>query len=223
MKKRFFQSLCLRLIYTVFLRWFLKIVVGVRFDDCAFLKQEKQFILLANHNSHLDTISLLASLPGKIIWKVKPVAAEDYFGNTKSKAAFSNYFINTLLIKRKSTKEERDHPIKKMVDALDAGYSLLLFPEGTRGTPERPGEMKSGIGRILSLRPHIRYVPVYLNGMGRSLPKGELLLLPYNSSVNYGKPTLAGGSGPEEIMQQITADFEAMRLKYQSKVSTEED
>ena len=54
--------------------------MGVRFDNAKFLLKEKQFIIVANHNSHLDTMSLLASLPGKIIHKVKPVAAADHFG-----------------------------------------------------------------------------------------------------------------------------------------------
>lgn len=54
-------------------------------------QKEKQFIILANHNSHLDTLSLLASLPGELLWKVKPVAAEDYFGKTRFQASISNF------------------------------------------------------------------------------------------------------------------------------------
>ena len=73
------QAAAMQIIYKGVFQWFLKLVVGVQFTDCQFLKKEKQFIILANHNSHLDTLSLLASLPGELLWKVKPVAAEDYF------------------------------------------------------------------------------------------------------------------------------------------------
>ena len=76
------QSVAMRIIYKGVFHWFLKLIVGVQFTDCRFLKKEKQFIILANHNSHLDTLSLLSSLPGELLWKVKPVAAEDYFGKT---------------------------------------------------------------------------------------------------------------------------------------------
>lgn len=74
------QAAAMQIIYKGVFQWFLKLIVGVQFTDCRFLKKEKQFIILANHNSHLDTLSLLASLPGDLLWKVKPVAAEDYFG-----------------------------------------------------------------------------------------------------------------------------------------------
>ena len=73
------QAAIMQIIYKGICQWFLKLIVGVQFTDCRFLKKEKQFIILANHNSHLDTLSLLSSLPGKLLWKVKPVAAEDYF------------------------------------------------------------------------------------------------------------------------------------------------
>ena len=126
------QSVAMRIIYKGVFHWFLKLIVGVQFTDCQFLKKEKQFIILANHNSHLDTLSLLSSLPGNLLWKVKPVAAEDYFGKTRFQASISNFFINTLLIRRKGEKDSEHDPIRKMLEAIDAGYSLILFPEGVR-------------------------------------------------------------------------------------------
>lgn len=98
------QAAAMQIIYKGVFQWFLKLIVGVQFTDCRFLKKEKQFIILANHNSHLDALSLLASLPGELLWKVKPVAAEDYFGKTRFQASISNFFINTLLIRRKGEK-----------------------------------------------------------------------------------------------------------------------
>ncbi len=60
------QAAAMQIIYKGVFQWFLKLVVGVQFTDCQFLKKEKQFIILANHNSHLDTLSLLSSLPGEL-------------------------------------------------------------------------------------------------------------------------------------------------------------
>lgn len=216
------QSAVMQIIYKGILHWFLKLIVGVQFTDCRFLRKEKQFIILANHNSHLDTLSLLASLPSDLLWKVKPVAAEDYFGKTRFQASMSNYFINTLLIRRKGEKDSEHDPIRRMLDAIDNGYSLILFPEGTRGKPEQMGKIKSGIARILSLRPDLKYVPVFMTGMGRSLPKGELILLPYKASINYGMPTVVNSTDTHEILNQITNDFEAMKEKYQVIIEEEE-
>lgn len=102
-------------------------------------QKEKQFIILANHNSHLDTLSLLSSLPGGLLWKVKPVAAEDYSGNPLS-GFHQQLFINTLLIRRKGEKDSEHDPIRKMLEAIDAGYSLILFrkePEESRNRWEK--------------------------------------------------------------------------------------
>lgn len=107
------QSAMMQILYKGIFRWFLKLIVGVQFPDTRFLQKEGQFIILANHNSHLDTLSLLSSLPGNLLWKVKPVAAEDYFGRTRFQAAFSNYFINTLLIRRKGEKDSEHDPLRK--------------------------------------------------------------------------------------------------------------
>ena len=215
------QSAIMQILYKGIFRWFLKLIVGVQFPDTRFLRKEGPVIILANHNSHLDTRSLLSSLPGNLLWKVKPVAAEDYFGRTRFQAAFSNYFINTLLIRRKGEKDSEHDPLRKMLDAIDEGYSLILFPEGTRGKPEQMGKIKSGIARILSLRPELKYIPVFMTGMGRSLPKGELILLPYKASIFYGTPAVAGSTDVHEILKQITDDFEMMKDKYQ--VVTEDD
>lgn len=223
MKRRFLQSISMQVIYKGICQWFLKIFLGVHFGDNKFLKNETQFIIIANHNSHLDTVSLLAALPRKKLWQVKPVAAEDYFGKTRLKAALSNYFINTLLIQRKGIKDEKNNPIKKMLTALDEGYSLILFPEGTRGSGGQMQELKPGIARILSERPHLKYIPVYMTGMNRLLPKGESILLPYKSSVNYGKPTLVSSTDTHEIMEQIKADFDTLCVQYQPSVHEDDD
>ena len=110
-----------------------------------------------------------------------------------------------------------------MLEAIDAGYSLILFPEGTRGKSEQMGKIKSGIARILSLRPEVKYIPVFMTGMGRSLPKGKMILLPYKASVYYGIPTLVKSTDTHEILDQITGDFEAMKEKYQVIIDEEEE
>ncbi|MBO4807189.1 MAG: 1-acyl-sn-glycerol-3-phosphate acyltransferase [Paludibacteraceae bacterium] len=222
MEKPFLQSVCLKLVYKGIFRPVLKYYVGVQYSDCSFLKDEKQFVIIANHNSHLDTLSLLASLPNEILWKVKPVAAEDYFGNTKLKAKLSRFFINALLINRKS-KDGSCSAMDRLVNAIEEGYSLILFPEGSRGEPEQMSKMKTGIARLLAQKPGLKYVPVFMTGMGTSLPKGGLVALPYNASLHFGKPTLPESSDPHIIMEQIEGDFQSMIQQFGIKEDDDDD
>jgi|SRR6187455_535642 len=206
------QKLILQIVYGVLIRNFLKLFVGVKFQNATFLLEEKQFIIVANHNSHLDTLTILASLPSKIISKVKPVAAQDHFGKTKFKEKLSNYFINTLLIQRKRDKDNIENdPIHKMIKALDDGYSLILFPEGTRGTPEVQQPLKPGIGYVLSERPSVKYVPAFMKGMGKAMPKDDNLIVPHNSSLAYGSPTRIESTDVMEIVAQVERSINQLR------------
>ena len=200
------QRFVLWLIYCVIMRWFLRLVIGVKFTLADFLLEEKQFIIVANHNSHLDTMTLLASLPAPILHKVKPVAAEDYFGNTPIKRTVSNFFINTLLISRKGSSG-----INKMKEALNDGHSLILFPEGSRGEPDEEQSLKPGIGLLLSQYPHIKYVPAYLTNMGKAMPKGDNLILPHESSLVYGQPAFVQSENVRDIVLQIEADMKSLK------------
>ena len=151
------QRLILRYGYGYAMRTFLRMFVGVKFDNARFLLDEKQFIIVANHNSHLDTMTIMSSIPRRLIHKVKPVAAADHFGKTNWSTKLSNYFVNTLLIQRKRDKDNpANDPVARMVKALDDGYSLILFPEGTRGEPEVQQQLKPGVAFVLSQRRHIR-------------------------------------------------------------------
>lgn len=210
------QRIVLWLLYYVFIRAFLKIVVGVRFDDAAFLLKEKQFIIVANHNSHLDTMALMSSLPGKIIHHVKPVAAADYFGRTKLQATLSKYFINALLIPRKRDKDNpTNDPVQIMLKCLEEGYSLILFPEGTRGEPEKFQPLKPGVALLLSKHPDIPYVPVFMKGMGRVMPKGDNLIVPHNSELRYGNPVRIKFEDIPSILTQVEHDLIALKDEMQ--------
>ncbi|MBT1689644.1 lysophospholipid acyltransferase family protein [Dawidia soli] len=208
------QKLVLQLVYSVVVKAFLRIIVGVKFDNGKFLLNEKQFIIIANHNSHLDTMTILASLPRKLVHKVKPVAAADHFGKTKLKEKLSNYFVNTLLIQRKRDKENpANDPIHRMIHALDNGYSLILFPEGTRGAPEVQQPLKPGVALVLLQRPHIKYVPAFMTGMGKAMPKEDSLIVPFNCRLIYGTPQLISDTEVEPILNRMQQDLTVLQGK----------
>ena len=66
-----------------------------------------------------------------------------------------------------------------MYDALDKNHIVILFPEGSHGEPEKVARLKSGIYYLLKERPDVPVYPVFMHGLGKSLPKGERTFVPF--------------------------------------------
>lgn len=73
--------------------------------------------------------------------------------------------------------------------ALDNNEILIIFPEGSRGYPEKLSKFKKGVFYLLKDRQNIPIFPVAMQGLGKSLPKGEMLLVPFNCDVVIGNPS----------------------------------
>jgi 1-acyl-sn-glycerol-3-phosphate acyltransferase len=207
------RKLILGFTYVIVMRLFLKVIVGVKLVNRASLKKKKQFILVSNHNSHLDTMALMSSMSWKQLPNTHPVAAGDYFGNSPVKAFFTRLFTNAILITR-SKEETKENPIEQMSAALENGKSLILFPEGSRGEPEKMQEFKKGIGILLQKHPEIPFIPVYMNGMGKVLPKGERLLVPFDSYVVFGEPTFRNSDEVEAIVKEVETEILSLKKQF---------
>jgi 1-acyl-sn-glycerol-3-phosphate acyltransferase len=206
------KSIVLRLLYSTIIRNFLRVILGVHYTNREILESCDQFIIVANHNSHLDTIALMAALPADKLISTKPVAAGDYFGKTGLKKRLTEFFVNALLIPRSRPKEGDTFadPIAMMIEAIDKRHSLILFPEGTRGEAGKMQKFKKGIGLVIAERPHIPFVPVYLKGMGKLLPKGEAVLVPFDNYVRFGTPVYCQGKTVEEIVAEVEKEIMAL-------------
>ena len=173
-------------IYSFFWRNFLKIFIGLKYYNNNTLKNKKQFIIIANHNSHMDTMAIMSAIPPKYIHRVHPMAAEDFFGGNKIKEVLLKYLVNAVLIKRNRDDLNND-PIAIMDNLLKCGRSLILYPEGSRGIAGVMSNFKSGLGHLIQQNPNINVIPVYLDNVYKTLPKGRKLIIPYKCSINFGE------------------------------------
>lgn len=156
---------------------------------------ETQRIYFANHSSHLDFVLLWAALPSALRARTRPVAAADYWDRGTLRRYLIQRVFRGVLVERPRSPQGLSHksnPIQSLVDALDRGDSLILFPEGTRGTGDALLEFKSGIYYLAFMRPTVELVPVWMDNNYRVMPKGALLPVPLLCSVTFGSPTWLG-------------------------------
>ena len=154
-----------------------------------------QRIYFANHTSHIDTLAIWSSLPRELRRRTRPIAARDYWGKGVHKYIATRGF-GAVLIDRARENPDSD-PLEPLRKALMAGDSLIIFPEGTRGGTATPARFRSGLYRLATEFPTVELVPVYLDTLHRSLPKGALLPVPVVCTVRFGAP-LALGAGEDK-------------------------
>jgi hypothetical protein len=167
---------------------FTRLVTGAqaRWIGCA--PSAAQRIYFGNHTSHADFALIWASLPYGLRIRTRPVAGADYWEKGRIRRYIINEVLRGVLIERAGSARTKD-PIEIIVAALELGDSLIVFPEGTRNmTDEVLLPFKSGIYRVARRRPDVELVPVWMENLGRVLPKGEFIPVPLLCSVNFGAP-----------------------------------
>lgn len=166
----------------------LRVITGARATWMASEPSTQPTIYFANHTSNLDAAVLWASLPPVVRDRTRPVAAQDYWDTNRIRRFMAVRIFNALLIERKNV-TARTNPLPAIIAALDAGSSIIIFPEGGRSPGPEPGPFKSGIYHLAKQRPNIPLTPVFLENFNRILPKGEFLPVPLLATVIVGAPT----------------------------------
>jgi len=143
-----------------------------------------QRIYFANHTSHIDTLAIWSALPRSLRRTTRPVAALDYWGKGV-KRYIATQALGAVLIDR-SRQDPNADPLDPLRASLRAGDSLIIFPEGTRGTSAVPAPFRQGLFKLASEFPAAELIPVYLDNLHRSLPKGAHLPVPMVCTVRFG-------------------------------------
>jgi 1-acyl-sn-glycerol-3-phosphate acyltransferase len=169
-----------------------------------------QRIYFANHQSHLDWVLIWAALPRELRAQTRPIAAKDYWTSSPFKHWITREVFNAVYVAR--TRTDDQDPLEPLMEALENGDSLVIFPEGTRSNKGEPQAFKSGLYHLAERFPGVQMIPAWIDNVQRVMPKGEVVPVPILCTVTFGAPvTLAPGEDKREFLARARAAVLAMR------------
>ena len=173
------------LFFALIMKPIIFVILGLNIRNKNKLPLKGSAVIAPNHNSHLDAMVIMSLYPLSLIHKVRPIGAAEYFMRNKLLTWFSIYCLDLIPLDRTgNTSLER-----LFIDchkALNDKDILILFPEGSRGKPEQISRLKKGLYHMLKDLKDIPVTPIYMEGLGNSLPKGEALFVPFVCKINIG-------------------------------------
>jgi 1-acyl-sn-glycerol-3-phosphate acyltransferase len=171
--------------------------VKFRYENLSGERFEKPAVIISNHQSHLDLMCLMMLTPKLIILTNDWVWRSPFYGQSIRYAEF--YPVSQGI----------ENSVPQLEDAVRRGYSVVIFPEGTRSADCSIGRFHRG-AFYLAEKLGLDIVPVFLHGAGHVLPKNDFLLREGQITVQVR----------ERIKPDKTIDY-ALRTKQIRKYYTE--
>jgi len=197
-------------VMSMFLLGLVRLLTGAqaRWHGCP--PKAEQRIYFANHQSHADLVLIWAALPLELRSITRPIAAKDYWTGSRFKRWITTEVFNAVYVERERKGDE--DPLQPLINALESGDSLILFPEGTRGFAEDPQPFKSGIYNLAQRFPDVVLVPAWIHNVQRVMPKGEVVPVPVLCSVTFGEPIqLEANEGRSAFLVRARASVMALQ------------
>ncbi len=200
-------------VWRVAVRAYLRGYHRLRVEGAEHLPMKAPFVMVANHTSHLDAITLASALPWQLRRSAFPIAAGDVFFETPAVALFSAMMLNALPMWRKSC---GPHAMKQLRERLLGDPAIyVLFPEGTRSRDGNMGRFKPGLGMLVA-ESQVPVVPCFLHGAFAACPPERKMPLPKPLHLRIGAPldfsaVANDRAGWQEIATRLEAAVAAVR------------
>ncbi|MGK9146470.1 1-acyl-sn-glycerol-3-phosphate acyltransferase [Plantibacter flavus] len=170
---------------------------------------EGTFIVVANHQSHLDAPLVVGAMPRRLSRYLAAGVAADYFFDVPARRWFAALFFNAFPVDRSGDRKRAG--VSR--ELLESGVPILIFPEGGRSRTGELGRFKPGAA-ALATRQGIPCLPVAVLGTHSAMPKGRNWPVPGRPRVKvvFGRPIHPQpNETPVQLMDRVVAEIVALR------------
>ncbi len=166
----------------IFFRTYIRL--RVKGDYHSIYKNHPRLLIVSNHGSHLDALSIATSIPARYWAHLFIAAAKDYFFTNFLFTFFSQHCLGAIPIDRKDKKGQAITLIITLLTNLDRMW-LILFPEGTRSKDGKVHDFKRGVS-VFAEKTNTPILFLFLDGNTRLWPKGALFAKPGRLTIHVG-------------------------------------
>jgi 1-acyl-sn-glycerol-3-phosphate acyltransferase len=153
------------------------------------IPSHRAVVFMANHQSNCDPPALLANLPRLLVLAKKEFFRVPILGRAMVACGF-------IPVDRRN-REQALEAVEKGVQALKAGKSFLVYPEGTRSPDGRLQRFKKGVF-VMAIKAGAPIVPISVSGSNKIMPKGKFVIRPGRVRITFQEPVATEGSTMED-------------------------
>lgn len=196
----------------IFFKFYIRL--KVKGDFASVHKKHPRLIIISNHSSHLDAISISTAIPFRYWLNLYFAAAKDYFFSGFWMTFFSKHCIGAIPLDRQDKKKATIQLCVQLLSKL-SNIWMVLFPEGTRSQSGSVRDFKRGVS-LFSLRTNTPILFLFLENAHELWPKGAAFAKPGELIVHVGP--VHPPSGIDEInraFRQWGATIDPKKFEYE--------
>lgn len=173
-------------------------------------------LIASNHTSHIDTPLIKQLFPAPIGRHICPAAWKEYFDCHNAPLhvrigkwlawQYATLLVNIFPLPQDMTARRS---MAYAGELVDQGWSVLIYPEGTRTKDGQLQPFRDGVG-FLAERLRIPIIPVAIKGGEKVLPGGAAWPKRGEVEVSIGKPIDPKGMSMQEIASKLRQEIEVM-------------
>lgn len=159
------------------------------------INRNQSYIIISNHQSDYDILALVIVLGIQFRWIIKKELRKvPLFGYALYKSR--NIFID------RGHGEMAMESIRRGLERLPHGVSIMFFAEGTRSLDDKIQPFKKG-GFVMAIEKGLPILPVTVNGSRRVLAKSSLVFSPGPIEVVISDPIETGEYSVEDLQRLL--------------------